>query len=89
MFETVFLALIISAVLLGLGSAAGTLILHAMFGADLPRGVQPLAESFNAVYRTAAGVIFSPFRFLQRDPLDSPSSSAAPPPPDQKQITKQ
>jgi len=86
-FETAILAFVLSVLALTLGPAAGRLILHTMYGPDLPSGVQPLANAFTSVYAHGATVLLALFKIFNADggtnysrPQFPPSSTQSLPP---------
>jgi len=66
MFETVALTLLISALLVTLWSCAACVILHAMFGAELPPGVQPLSNAFKSVFLGGAALFLGLLKLIGR-----------------------
>jgi hypothetical protein len=66
MFETVVLTFLISALLVTLGSGAACVVLHAMFGAELPLGVQPLSSAFKSVFMGGASLFLGPLKLIGR-----------------------
>lgn len=90
MIESIALTFLISALVVTLGSGAACVVLHAMFGAELPPGVQPLNTAFRSVFMGGASLFLGPLKLIGRaigmtteKDMDKPTDSGQPP----KQLT--
>jgi len=57
---------ILGGILVTLGAGAAPIVLHAMFGADLPPSVRALADTFTTVFKTGAAVFLGPAQIIRR-----------------------
>jgi hypothetical protein len=97
MLEYFLLVSLLSALVLTLGASAGLLILHKMYGAEIPEGVLPLHNAFRSVYLAGSSVILAPIKWLTSGSSDDepktplvipPKAAKALPAEEVKQITK-
>jgi hypothetical protein len=66
MFDNLFTGLLCFAYGLALMSATGIIVVHKIFGPDLPPGIQMLADLFMAILNANAKIILGPFELLRR-----------------------
>lgn len=71
MFESALVVYVIVALILILASGSGRLILHLMYGPDLPSGVQSLAADFRSLQFLGINFLIEPFKFIRRILLDA------------------
>jgi hypothetical protein len=87
MFE--FLGILAVSVLgLAMFSAGTRILLHVIFGNNIPPGLQRLANALDDVFEASAQTILGPFRFLRQTQIPPPQQTSLPPS-DVKQLTKQ
>ena len=84
---------VVGAILVTLCAGVAAILLHAVFGPNLPPSIQALEDTFTAVFKAGATVFLGPAQIVRRIriSLDSPSSDApnqSSPIEDTKQITK-
>ncbi len=78
MFEMALIVYVVSALVLTLAAAAGSMLLHLIYGPELPPGIRPLDDAFMSVFVLGSSLLLRPFKVFRNrdksDPLNGPPS---------------